>query len=339
MNGFLPTGGVIILGRSHQELQALARNIGDAFRSRPDPTIPEGMILDTPIGPLQLAVRDNRMVAANDPALLQHWLDGVQGSDPLAPEQTLLAEVDLPTLAPFLNLLAGLKVDPPRMPGAIDRVGSTLAEVALAQIQAKATTLGSGLTGEALPIERSTGKGSVRLDPQDALLLAQELTPPPGSSTDAAATAAVDATSLEQRFAWYAPAAEPVRKVALVFRSAGGWHLLDDWRKGWTKPFNRGAIVNRLGNFGCPRVVGGTEIDKLLVSQLPPSIGSWLPPLPILGPNLPPWSLSVQAVPGGLHSQELGLPLATGGLMGASWWSWRVLGPRLAASAATDDFQ
>ncbi len=336
LDGLVPRGGVILLARPGVELAGIARAIADVFRGRSHPSLVGAYQLDTPIGPLVLAVRGPRFVAGTDEALVRAWLDGAAGTDPLPTDRALVAELDTPALAPLLPLVAMIPMFPelPHAPGAIDRLAGLLGDAALAQVQGGAREFGPLLRGAAVPVERLAGAGQVSLPLADLAALARELQP--ASVTVAGTAPAID--DLEQRFAWYAVAEPPVKRVALVFRSARGWHVLDDWRRGRASAMNRLAIDSRLKALGCPVAVGGAPIDQLPITALPPMLGDWLPPIPVLAQHLPRWSLAATLVDGGMDLTEDGLPIATTALTATAIWAWHELTPRLAAVGG-DGFQ
>jgi hypothetical protein len=321
IDGFTPRWAVVALTTPGQDVRTPITKLAEALGGRLHAGSTSAWQLASALGAVHLEMGDGAVAVGSDPEAVRALVAGEAGDAPYAEGSALQVDTDLPAMSVFLPALQLLPFQAPAKPGsALERYGSLLSSAVLARIQSQARDLGS-VTTTALSTVFGVQR-EVRLGEEARRALESELGGP-----------------LDGRLAWFADNVASPTRVLVVLRTAQGYQTVEGARTGMM-PRHALAMRNRLQQLGCAQLAGGPDLESLPISATPPTVLSWLPPLPTLAGQLPVWTLDARLTnttedPAGPHVlswTEKGLPVGTAAAMAGAWFGWRWIEPELRAA-------
>ncbi len=269
-------------------------------------------LVTTPVGPLLLAVNEQRLVLGSTPEVIADLLAGRPGDRPLPAGTCAVIEADLPKIAatglPLVLGAAGLwRYE--LAPDPLHELRALLpAMIKEAWMPAGAATIAALAEGNG-DIESVQGNVTVRRPAADRLRLRGALAAVAPDGTD-------PLLGSDTLFSIHGRIADgQVAATVTVYRRADGFHVLEDVGNA---PIAAEVLAGRLT--GLQRLAGPelSALPALTMRERPGIDRRWLPDAALLARHLAPWSVRVRPTADGLTAEEDGMPLGGMTLLGAA---------------------
>jgi len=304
---------VLVAGVSG-DARPLAQALAALWQGQPQdlPGALGAWLVNTPVGPLLLAVNAQRLVLGSSPEVLADLLAGRPGDRPLPAGVCAVVEADLPKIAasglPLLLGAAGLwRYE--LAPDPISELRTLLpAMIRQAWSPAGAATI-AGLAEGNGDLETVRGNATVRWPAVDRLRLRGALAAVAPDGTD-------PLLGSDTLFSIHGRIADgQVTATVSVYRKPDGFHVLEDVG---TAPIAVEVLAGRLA--GLQRLAGAelTALPALAIRERPGIDRRWLPDAALLARHLAPWVLHIRPTADGLTAEEEGMPLGGMTLLGAA---------------------
>jgi hypothetical protein len=303
-SGILPQGAVVLLLREGADASSLLRNLSEAYHGQPLQL--EGAVtaytLETPVGPLAIASDGKRLVLGNDPELGQTLLAGKPGDGAIAAGTFLAVDIDLPLLSRQWLPVAYRLLAEQRLELGTDILANlrfSLPEAALALHQTQGAGALSRLVADDLPQLTLTRNAVTQPWTVSPAMLANELR--------ALAPTDKPAEMLDHAFAFYAnPNSDD---TATVYRTADGFHVCEEERRGKRQAFTAQQLATRVAGMQLVMGADPATMKALTPPERPVFDRRCLPDLATLLRHIPAYRLEGKATATGVILEERGAPV------------------------------